>query len=88
MQMQFKFCSKTSESRYDVNHYCRICGCYIGRYVPISCMERWLSRQARKKAAVDAMTLKGKPRDCTEYFQKARNRIKEQQKMEKEEVQE
>ncbi|KAM7342268.1 uncharacterized protein ACRADG_009732 [Cochliomyia hominivorax] len=67
---------KTSESRYDINHYCSICGCYIGRYVPIGCAERCISKQARKKAAHDAMVLKTKPKDCAEHMQKAREKVK------------
>ncbi|TMW43315.1 hypothetical protein DOY81_011607, partial [Sarcophaga bullata] len=81
--LKFTNMCKTSEGRYDINHYCSICGCFIGRYVAIGCTERCISKQARKKAAHDAMTLKTKPKDCAEHMQKARERVKENRAKEK-----
>ncbi|XP_037826446.1 uncharacterized protein LOC119614386 [Lucilia sericata] len=81
--LKFTNMCKTSESRYDINHYCSICGCFIGRFVSIGCGERCISKRARKKAANDAMTLKTKPRDCAEHMQKARERVKENRAKEK-----
>ncbi|KAH8411006.1 hypothetical protein KR222_006067 [Zaprionus bogoriensis] len=69
-----KLC-KSWRGRSDINHYCAHCGCYIGRHVPISCYERWISRSARKQAAVDEMRLKMKPKDCAVRAQKSRERI-------------
>ncbi|XP_075168797.1 uncharacterized protein LOC142240937 [Haematobia irritans] len=66
---------KTSEGRYDINHYCSNCGCYIGRYVPIGCAERCLSKQARKKAAADSMTLRKEPKNYAKNLQKSRERV-------------
>lgn len=79
--------SKKWQGRSDINHYCAHCGCYIGRHVPISCYESWLSRSARMQAAVDEMRLKTKPKDCAVRAQKAREnvlakRAKEQEKKE------
>lgn len=67
--------SKSWQGRNDINHYCGHCGCYIGRHLPIGCYERWLSRSARKQAAVDEMRLKTKPKDCAVRAQKARERV-------------
>ncbi|XP_016979233.2 uncharacterized protein LOC108044669 [Drosophila rhopaloa] len=69
-----KLCKKWP-GRQDINHYCSLCGCFIGRFVPISCMERCLSRSARKQAAVDDMTLKTRPKDCAERAQKSREKV-------------
>ncbi|TDG43030.1 hypothetical protein AWZ03_010552 [Drosophila navojoa] len=69
-----KLCRKWS-GRHDCNHYCAHCGCFIGRYVPIGCYERCLSRSARQKAIVDEMHLKVKPRDCAVRAQKLRSQI-------------
>lgn len=71
----FVFSSKSWQGRSDINHYCGHCGCYIGRHIPIGCYERWLSRSARKQAAVDEMRLKSKPKDCAVRAQKARERV-------------
>jgi len=67
--------SKKWSGRQDINHYCSHCGCFIGRFVPISCMERCISRSARKQAAVDDMTLKTRPKDCAERAQKSREKV-------------
>ncbi|KAH8253817.1 hypothetical protein KR032_007028 [Drosophila birchii] len=69
-----KLCKKWP-GRQDINHYCLHCGCFIGRFVPINCTERCLSRSARKQAAVDEMTLKTRPKDCAERAQKSREKI-------------
>ncbi|KAM8711274.1 hypothetical protein ACLKA7_000417 [Drosophila subpalustris] len=69
-----KLC-KNWTGRVDINHYCGHCGCYIGRYVPINCYERCLSRSAKKQAAVDDMRLKTRPKDCAVRAQKSRERI-------------
>ncbi|XP_017079138.1 uncharacterized protein LOC108113141 [Drosophila eugracilis] len=69
-----KLCKKWP-GRQDINHYCSHCGCFIGRFVDISCMERCLSRSARKQAAVDDMTLKTRPKDCAERAQKSREKV-------------
>ncbi|XP_005188421.1 uncharacterized protein LOC101891835 [Musca domestica] len=66
---------KTAECRYDINHYCGECGCYIGRYVAIDCAERCLSKQARKKAASDALTLRKEPTNCAKKLQASRERV-------------
>ncbi|XP_068146628.1 uncharacterized protein [Drosophila tropicalis] len=79
-----KLC-KTCPTRSDVNHYCNHCGCYIGRYVPINCSERWLSRAARRQAAVDDMTLKTRPKDCAERAQKSREKVLAKRQKEREE---
>ncbi|XP_001360480.4 uncharacterized protein [Drosophila pseudoobscura] len=61
--------------RTDINHYCSQCGCFIGRFVAISCMERCISKSAKRKAAVDDMTLKTRPKDCAERAQKSREKV-------------
>ncbi|XP_073845143.1 uncharacterized protein [Musca autumnalis] len=66
---------KTAESRYDINHYCNNCGCYIGRYVAIGCTERCLSKQARKKAASDNLTLRKESKNCAQKLQESRERV-------------
>uniref|UniRef100_A0A1I8NNQ6 LITAF domain-containing protein n=1 Tax=Stomoxys calcitrans TaxID=35570 RepID=A0A1I8NNQ6_STOCA len=66
---------KTAESRYDINHYCSDCGCYLGRYVAIGCGERCLSQQARKKAAADAMTLRKEPKNWAKNVQQSREKV-------------
>ncbi|XP_030387387.1 uncharacterized protein LOC115634003 [Scaptodrosophila lebanonensis] len=66
---------KTWRGRTDINHYCSNCGCYIGRFVPVGCSERCISRSAKRMAAVDDMTLKTKPRDCAQTVQKSRERV-------------
>ncbi|XP_054739322.1 uncharacterized protein LOC129245272 [Anastrepha obliqua] len=70
-----KLC-KNWQRRTDINHYCSKCGCYIGRYVPINCSERCISRRARKMAANDSMSLKTRPQDCAEKVQKTREKVK------------
>lgn len=79
--------SKTAESRYDINHYCGICGCYIGRYIDIGCYQKCLSKRARRLAANDAMTLRPEPRDYCKKLQEVRQRISanmEKERMERE----
>ncbi|XP_061395989.1 uncharacterized protein LOC133331622 [Musca vetustissima] len=66
---------KTAESRYDINHYCNACGCYIGRYVAINCAERCLSKQARKKAAADNLTLREESKNWAKKIQESRERV-------------
>ncbi|SPP72871.1 Hypothetical predicted protein [Drosophila guanche] len=61
--------------RTDINHYCAQCGCFIGRFVAIGCTERCLSKSAKRKAAVDDMTLKTRPKDCAERAQKSREKV-------------
>jgi len=73
--LTFPICSKKWSGRQDINHYCSHCGCFIGRFVDISCMERCISRSARKQAAVDDMTLKTRPKDCAERAQKSREKV-------------
>ncbi|KAH8400928.1 hypothetical protein KR009_001825 [Drosophila setifemur] len=68
-------CSKKWSGRKDINHYCLHCGCFIGRFVPINCSERCISKSARRQAAVDEMTLKKKPTDCAERAQKGREAV-------------
>ncbi|XP_004533780.1 uncharacterized protein LOC101455064 [Ceratitis capitata] len=70
-----KLC-KNWQRRTDINHYCSNCGCYIGRYVPINCSERCISRSARKMAASDSMSLKTPPKDCAAKVQKSREKVK------------
>lgn len=67
--------SKSWSGREDINHYCAHCGCFIGRYVPLGCYERCLSKSARKQAVVDEMRLKTKPKDCAVRAQKSRELI-------------
>ncbi|XP_064542661.1 uncharacterized protein LOC135431443 [Drosophila montana] len=69
-----KLC-KSWSGREDINHYCAHCGCFIGRYVPLDCYERCLSKSARKQAVVDEMRLKTKPKDCAVRAQKSRELI-------------
>ncbi|ALC42511.1 CG30195 [Drosophila busckii] len=69
-----KLC-KRWPGRCDINHYCGRCGCYIGRYIPLGCYERCLSRTARKQAAFDDMRLKVKPMDCAVRAQQSRERV-------------
>ncbi|XP_018792627.1 PREDICTED: uncharacterized protein LOC108971195 [Bactrocera latifrons] len=70
-----KLC-KNWQRRTDINHYCSKCGCYIGRFVPINCSERCLSRSARKMAANDSMSLKTPPNDCAAQVQRKREEVK------------
>lgn len=40
------------EGRFDYNHYCSECGCYIGRYITPGCSQRQMLRGQRMKAEI------------------------------------
>ncbi|XP_067632215.1 uncharacterized protein [Eurosta solidaginis] len=39
--------------RYDVNHYCSECGCYIGRYITLSWYKRQLFKMQRSDVVIE-----------------------------------
>ncbi|XP_013108742.2 uncharacterized protein LOC106088010 [Stomoxys calcitrans] len=41
------------EGRYDYNHYCSQCGCYIGRYITPTWSQRRMMRQQHLKLEVE-----------------------------------
>ncbi|XP_075169263.1 uncharacterized protein LOC142241370 [Haematobia irritans] len=41
------------EGRYDYNHYCSQCGCYIGRYISLNWGQRHMMRRQRMSMEVN-----------------------------------